>query len=80
MIIWQSDTCNCIIEFNPGTMKITKIIQECNTHSHSIGSNFIGSSSQLHNKTVNQSVTMSATPTAKEKADLAAAKQSNFKI
>ena len=53
MIKWNSDTCKCVIEFDKNSFLITKIINECGVHSHTVGESFIGCQSQGHNVTEN---------------------------
>lgn len=63
----ELDTCNCIIEYTDDqSTLITKIIQECTEHTHTVDESFVGGSSQLYNIEINKKIEMSETPTQEE--------------
>jgi len=64
MTTWQSDTCNCIIEFtDTQPHKMIKIIRECNTHSHNLNQPFINSPAQKYNADLNRKHEKMISPT-----------------
>lgn len=63
----ELDTCNCVIEYTDDEDTIiTKIIQECTEHTHTVGESFVGSACQLYNIEINKKTNMSETPTQNE--------------
>jgi len=75
----ELDTCNCIIEFtDDDDTLITKIIQECKKHTHTIGESFVGCTSQSFNAKLNKKIALSDVLTPQEIQNSINIKDKNF--